>query len=215
MENFNQSKSLNSTTHPPGMQLCMIVQADVLALFLRLLSQGFAVTVQPGCSIRDLLCLQLGIREEYLDERIQTIFLNGNAVDDVDSTIVENDATLALSGAMPGLAGATLRKGGILATMRNSISHKNVMTSAQQTGKTVIIKFFNLVTKDLGPPFIQQGVWLRAKQLHDFVASNLEILERGCKSAKLDGQDIKVNQILGIDVGDNLVNLKLKTDSKS
>jgi len=198
-----------------GKQILFLVKPALIPVFFQLLGQGFTVNVRTGVSVKDLVCGQLGINESYFEERIQTILLNARAVDDVNSSIVSEGSTLALSGAMPGLVGVTLRRGGFYAAMRSEISHDKIKFSAQQGKGPVIIKLFNLVVKQLGPNFLQQGVWLKAKQLHDFVASNLEILERGCKSAKLDGQDIKVNQILGIDFGDNLVNLKLKTESKS
>jgi len=70
-----------------------------------------------GCSIRDLLCGQLALQDEYLDNRIHTFFLNGKAVDDVDSTLVTGGAVLALSSAMPGIMGDCLRKGGLYALM--------------------------------------------------------------------------------------------------
>jgi hypothetical protein len=198
-----------------GKQILFLVKPALVPVFFQLLGQGFTVNVRTGISVKDLVCRQLGINEAYLEERIQTILLNAKAVDDVNSTIVREGSTLALSGAMPGLVGVTLRRGGFYAAMRSQISHDKIEFNAQQGKGRVIIKLFNLVVKELGPDFLQQGVWLRAKQLHDFVVSNLGILEQGCKSAKLDGQDIKVNQILGIDFSDNLVNLKLKTESKS
>ena len=62
---------------------------------------------------------QLGISESYLNERVQTIFLNGRAVDDLFGEVVGNNSTIALSAAMPGLAGAVFRKGGMLSSLRN------------------------------------------------------------------------------------------------
>jgi hypothetical protein len=96
----------------------MCLEDELIPRFFQLLQQGFAVKVQAGCSVKTLLCEQLGLSPEYLEERIQTIFLDGRPVDDVNSAIIEDGSTLALSAAMPGLAGATLRKGGYYAPMR-------------------------------------------------------------------------------------------------
>jgi len=94
------------------------------------------VNIQTGCSVKELICNQLGIAEDYLEKRIQTIFLNAKAVDDLDSTIVSDDSTLALSGAMPGLVGVTMRRGGFYASLRNQISHdKNLSVSHRGDGQ--------------------------------------------------------------------------------
>jgi len=91
------------------MKLCIVITDELLPRFFKLLEQGFFVTTTTGCSIKDLLCKQLSIDEEYLDKRIQTLFLDGKPVDKVEKAYLHNEATLALSGAMPGLVGATLR----------------------------------------------------------------------------------------------------------
>jgi len=70
------------------------------------------ISATVGCSIKNLLCNQFDITPEYLSDRISTIFLNGKPVDDVESAIIKDNSILALSGAMPGLVGATFRKGG-------------------------------------------------------------------------------------------------------
>ena len=70
-------------------RLTLIVNARVVPLFFQLLGHGFYVNVQTGCSVKELLCNQLGIHEDYLAQRIQTIFLNAKVVDDVKSAIKE------------------------------------------------------------------------------------------------------------------------------
>ena len=86
--------------------LSLTVASDRLSLFSPLLGQGFSLKVRTGCSIRELLCRQLGVRADYVDQRIQTIFLDGKTVDDVDTAMIRQDSTLALSAALPGLAGS-------------------------------------------------------------------------------------------------------------
>ena len=68
--------------------------------------------------------MTLGLSPEYVDKRIQTLFLNGKAIDNPDTALLKEDSTLALSAAMPGLLGATLRKGSYYARMRNEISYQ-------------------------------------------------------------------------------------------
>ena len=211
MENFNQSENDQSFVQPPAMNLCLIVSNDLIPLFLRLLSQGVIIFIQTGSSLKDLLCGQLSIQEEYLDERIKTIFLNSKAVDDVNSAIVESDSTLALSGPMPGLAGATFRRGGFFSGMRSQISYDKSLSSAPKGTGKIRLKLFNLVVKELGPTFLERGVWIKQKQLQDFISENVDQLTRGCISAKIDGQDIESTEISNIDFTSMMVQLQVTT----
>jgi hypothetical protein len=70
--------------------------------------------VRAGYTVREVLCGHLGVDPNFLERHIQTIFHDGKAVDDLDSEAVKDGSTLALSAAMPGLAGAILRRQGIL-----------------------------------------------------------------------------------------------------
>jgi hypothetical protein len=212
MENFNQSESNPSQTQPSAMQLCMVIRDDLVPLFFRLLSQGVVMYVQAGSSIRELVCGQLGIREDYLDERIQTIFLNSKAVDDVDSTIVENGSTLALSGPMPGLAGATLRRGGLFSGMRSQISYDKSLSNAQKSTGKIYLKLFNLVVKELGPTFLQKGVWIPGKRLKQFTLENLDNLQTNFTSVQLDGKAFEISELAKMDVNDKMVLLQIKTN---
>ena len=211
MENFSQSHNKQSSVQPPAMQLCLVVRDDLVPLFLRLLSQGVVEFIQAGSSIKELLCGQLNIQEEYLDERIKTIFLNSKAVDDVESSIVENESTLALSGPMPGLAGATFRRGGFFSGMRSQISYDKTLSSAPKGTGKIRLKLFNLVVKELGPTFLERGVWLKQKQIQDFISDNADQLMQGCISAKLDEKEIEPAELADIDFTSMLVQLQVKT----
>ena len=82
-------------------QIILEVKTRILPLFYQLLEQGFRMTVPVNCSVKELLCQHLNVQEDYLEKRIQTLILNGKAVDDVNSATVGEGSTLALSGAMP------------------------------------------------------------------------------------------------------------------
>ena len=84
--------------------LSLTIPSRVLPLFFPLFQKGVLIKILSGSSIRDLIVNNLGISDDYLEERIQTIFLNGKAVDDLQATIVPDGAIMALSAAMPGLA---------------------------------------------------------------------------------------------------------------
>jgi hypothetical protein len=125
--------------------------------FRGLLADGFEVEAETGVSLSDLLQRQFSLDPAYVAGRLSTIFLDGHPVDDLEGTIVRDGATLALSAAMPGLVGATLRRGGALAPMRAAISHREAPGAARGTGR-VRVKLFNLVLDDLGAFFLERGI---------------------------------------------------------
>ena len=68
----------------PRVSLSLTLDPDKIQGFFPLLQRGFMVKVQIGCSIKTILCEQFGLDPEYVEDRIQTIFLDGKMVDDID-----------------------------------------------------------------------------------------------------------------------------------
>jgi hypothetical protein len=176
-------------------KISLTVTPDRLSFFSPLLGQGFTLTIRTGISVRDLLCLQIGVSDDYLDQRIQTIFLDGKVVDNVDTAVIRQGSTLALSAAMPGLAGATLRRGGAYAAMRGQISHKNNTVDDSAENGTVMLKLFNLVALELGPMFLKQGIWIDGKNLKNFFERVPDFFWDGCLNAEINGISQNVRKI--------------------
>src|SRR5512136_62125 len=125
-------------------QISLTVNDSLIPASSQLMQNGFWIKGNVGCSVKAFLCEQFGLSPEYLEKRIQTIFLNGDAVDDVEKAVVEDGTTLSLSAAMPGLAGAVLCKGGYYAAMRDQISCKEQQPSISGQPGKVLIKLFNM-----------------------------------------------------------------------
>lgn len=193
-----------------GPRVCMTLSSRLLPRFFGLLSAGFTVIVKAGCSINELLGREFDIPEAYIDDRIQTIFLNGKAVDDSKSAMILDGATLALSAAMPGMVGSTFRKGGTFAGMRSQISHEANQSKLYDRQIEVKLKLFNLIAKEIGQNFLERGVWLEGKQVQDFLSGNFDILNQECKSITLDDQDINLSKLAVQDLTDKSVFLKVK-----
>jgi hypothetical protein len=138
------------------------------------------------------------IEQDYLDKRIQTIFLNGKPVDDVNSAIVKDGSAISLSAAMPGLAGATMRRGGVLAAMRSRISYVPGETSCDSCEGKVTVKFFNLISRELGPEFLNRGIIIPGKTFSDFISTNREIITAGLFLAETDGVKIETEKFFNI-----------------
>jgi hypothetical protein len=132
-------------------------------LFTGLLQQGVVLPAATGCSLWSFLVDQLGIAPEYVRERISTIFLDGDVVDSLERAVVRDGSVLALSAAMPGLAGATLRRDGFYAAMRSAITHRaEAAESGAPAAGAVRVKLFNLLIPELGPALLARGVVLEA-----------------------------------------------------
>jgi len=164
--------------------------------FSSILQAGFKVNVHTGSSIRDLLCNQFDVNPDYVEDRIRTAFLNGKPVDDFSTAIMESGATLALSAAMPGLVGATFRKGGDLAVFRGTITHRRGDTIVEERLGVVSIKLFNLLAKEIGLTFLKRGVMVDSDTARWFFSDPPDAFRRGCKSILVKGEDIHMDQLL-------------------
>jgi hypothetical protein len=137
----------------------MVLPLEQLSAFSQLLQQGIWLRVQTGCSVASLLTEQFGITENYIVERITTLFLDYKPIDDLETVYVNDGSTLALSSAMPGLVGTTMRRGSHLAAMRGEISFQTGQKVESGIGR-IRIKLFNLVMAELGATFLAHGVSL-------------------------------------------------------
>ena len=138
--------------------LNLVARSDQITGFIKLIQSGFRMQVKTGLSIKELLCDHLGISDDYLHNRIQTIFIDGKAVDNEDNAWVYDGARIALSAAMPGLVGATFRKGGQYASFRGTISYTEPKNSGVKGEGEITLVFFNMVANELGPAFLQKGI---------------------------------------------------------
>lgn len=112
--------------------------------------------LEAGVPLREILCGQWGIPADYVAGRISTIFLNAKPVDDLE-VIVADGSVLALSAAMPGLVGATMRRGGVLGAFRCGISHRGAGTADPVRSGWIRVKLFNMIAEEMGGHFLRLG----------------------------------------------------------
>jgi hypothetical protein len=174
----------------PRTTLSLMMKSDLFEEFLPLLQQGVWVIARVGCSLEELLGSQWGISPEYVAQRITTIFLNGRAIDDVTSAIVTDSSTIALSGAMPGLVGATMRRGGYYAAMRSGITYTETGTGGGARAGTIRVKLFNLLLRELGPLLLRRGIILTGEELAAFMARTSDSFRHGSVTALLNGDPV-------------------------
>jgi hypothetical protein len=174
----------------PYPHLAFVVEEPLIARFFLLLQQGVRIQRRVGCSVDAFLREELGIGPATI-EKIQSIMLDGKPVDDIGMALIREGSALALSAAMPGLVGATLRRGGAYSSFRSAITyHETGKTCAPAEG-WIVVKIFNLLMSELGPDLLRTGVLLRSADLIGFLIERKEEFRQGC-SATLDGKLIDI-----------------------
>jgi len=167
----------------------------LISVFFPLFQQGVMLQARSGSSIRGVLCRQYGIADEYLDNRINTLFLDGKAVDDVDSASIKEGAVLSLSASMPGFVGAALRKGGFYAGMRDSVTHTEENATLDRGIGFFVLKLFNMTIRELGPRFLNSGIRIKAHRLDQFFGEKSDKFWDGCRSVLLDQREIPLAEL--------------------
>ena len=185
----------------------------LLSRFTALFSKGVVVRARTGCSLRDFIVEQLGVPEQYLEQRIQTIFLNGKAVDDYQTALVTDDASLALSAAMPGLVGAVFRRGGYYAGLRNTVTYQRDGTTACAMDGSVTVKLFNLTVKEIGPLMLTNGVRVAGKDLQGLLEQFAADFQAGCRQVLLDDRPISLDELSAQLAGFETVDLQVSEPS--
>lgn len=195
---------------PVGRSIEVQLAPELLRIFFPLFQEGVEVKVKAGCSIRELLIEQFGIAAEYISSRITTVFLNHRAVDNMDSALIYDGAVLALSGAMPGLVGATMRSGGYYAAMRGGMTYDNAAEAPEVKPGAIKLKLFNLLLAELGPRLMSRGILLSAERWQEFLAQQPEQLR--VRGYWLDGRPLPVAQLRSeknLPSGTELIELKV------
>ncbi len=175
---------------------CIIFQmrtaAGALEKMAILLQSGFQVQVEGAVGIGDFLEGLHGFTRQYIHERVQTIFVNGLAEDDLNRKIQAGD-TLALSAAMPGLAGAIFRRGGRHASLR-TVVHEEGVAKTVASGY-VTVKLFNMIGTEAGTLLLKQGIVLSGKILAKFLDWQKDRLLPSVKRIERNGVSLQIDQL--------------------
>jgi hypothetical protein len=126
--------------------------------------------------------------------------MDGKPVDDIDTAIVTDGVTIALSSAMPGLVGATMRSGGPLASLRASISYKPSRHIQDLSSGTIRLKLFNSVMGELGEQFLRKGVRVESSVLAEWLWSRPEDFRRRQCNVSINGNEHMIEILKIIDL---------------
>jgi len=141
------------------------LRRDDLGLLAPALQQGLQWSVPAGISLQQLFVDHWRLDPDFVARRISTIFLDGHPVDDLAAARIRPGAHLALSGAMPGLVGAVMRRGGLLGSLRSGITHRETAADVGGGETRITVRLFNLLIPELGPQLLALGPTIRAGDL--------------------------------------------------
>ncbi len=211
LKNDQSSSASNKSGDIPAINLSMVVNDKMVPIFFQLLGHGFSMNVQTGCSVKELLCQQFRIPEDYLDERIKTIFLDAKVVDDASSAIVNDGSTFLFQ--VPCRASSELFCEVEAFMLPCAARFPMIKTKPlhERAGK-ITLKLLNLVVKELGPAFLEQGIWFNGEKLQEFIKYHLGELKSGGAASELNGELIDINNLLELDWDDKTVFLQVRSE---
>lgn len=178
-----------------AINLCLCVEEHLVPGMLQLLQIGFLVKTRVGCSIKEFLCGQQHLPAAYMTNRVDTVFLDGKPVDDFDSAAIRDGSTLALSGAMPGLAGTVMRRGSSYAAFRHSITYREKNRHSPRIEGMVRLKLFNMVLKELGPYFLEKGIFVGASHLNALLMEQSNDFRPACREILLNHRPVDFSHL--------------------
>lgn len=185
------------------------VDPESLSLFTTVLQSGIEVMSHKGEMIGQFLDKFPGFTLDYLADTVQTIFLNGTALDDLTTPFPADNPVLALSAAMPGLAGAIFRRNSFHAALRTDTGSGESVEESQEPVR-VTLKLFNSIAVERGPEFLASGVLIKGAHLANFFDKRATLLQR-IRVASLNDTSIDPSELSRIGSSHNRVHLTITT----
>jgi len=181
----------------PSVEMTIIVAQSRLSLIRLVFGYGIQFETPAGTRVSDFLQQALCTDADYIENRIQTLFMDGRAVDDPESEEIHNPCTLAVSAAMPGVFGAAFRKQGTYSGLRQHCSEIRQNKNKVQQGRivAVTVKCFNQVAADLGNQLLETGVVMEIKDFLDFWTRQGSILEKDNPEVQINHTKIHAGEV--------------------
>ena len=177
--------------------LVIRAEAQALAALTPLAREGFGVTVAASRPLRDTLTEDLDLCPDCVEMRIQTVFLDGSPVDDIDADFARPGSTLALAGALPGVAGIAMRRGSPVGVFREGITHHAAQgLPASSKSLRLTLKLFNSVAVECLGRVLARGVLVRSGRLAELLEADADTLADA--SFSLNGQPLNRAGVISV-----------------
>ncbi len=203
------SVTIMQTTQPYPI-ITLTVAPQQIKRLATLLQRGFLIPCPNPVSLETLLLGLPGFNREYIHNRIETIFINGSAADSLAYSL-EPGSTVALSAAMPGLAGAIFRKGGPHAGLRTLPPPARSENHGRHA--FVTLKLFNMVADDTVQPLLRQGILMKHATLARFFRNRAEQLQHILFAISINSTMIPLNKTVQLPDNEDTFLVRAKTDT--
>jgi len=127
-----------------------------------ILQSGACMPMTVGIPLHLLLRQELELSEKQL-RHVDALIMNGMPVDD-QSTIVPDNARLALAAGLPGIAGLAMKQGSAVRALRGGITHAPGGKANPCVG-TICLSLYSLVLPLLAGHFLRRGIIVEAAQI--------------------------------------------------
>lgn len=178
-------------------QLTLTLTPETLTGFASLFQHGILYPVSQPVPLVPFLLALPGFTGDYIEKTVQTIFIDGIAADSLDRDLTAG-STLALSAAMPGLAGAIFRRQGIHGSLRSQPQEQK--KSGGAAAGLITLKLFNSIATDRIQDLLTAGVLVGGKAFHDF-AGMRESLFQPPVMVQYEGQRVEYSALLPLVAG--------------
>ncbi len=189
--------------------IVLLVEPEVLTRFTTLLQNGIYLEAEQGKTIGGLLNTLPGFTEGYVNQRVQTIFLNGLPADDLQQQLFGTEAVIALSAAMPGLAGAIFRKDGVHSSLRTETAAKLSQTAPSDQSIKIRLKLFNMIAREKGAQILDDGCMIMASALEKFLAYRPPLLA-GIKEITINDRSTDPHVLTSLLQPEQMIQLTVK-----
>ncbi|SKA74508.1 hypothetical protein [Desulfobaculum bizertense] len=159
------SLSRNFSSNSPENPFSLTLRRSAAGLFRLALQHGVFIGLQGSTCLRALLEETFKVETSYVEKNINTIFIDGHPVDNIDTATLTPGCELALSGALPGICGITMGKNSPIAKMRCGIAYTETKEHTEEQFPLFKLKLFNFIARDLGPRAFAAGIGISADRL--------------------------------------------------
>lgn len=150
-------------------RLTLYLSEGSIDKFVYLLQSGIRVKSTTGELLGLFLEKLPGFSVDYIIDEVQTIFLDGTAIDDLQTPLTGESPVVALSAAMPGLSGAIFRRNSIHAALRTVTANTNTPENSAPQPIDVTLKLFNAIAREKGPQLLREGITIRSASVLDYL----------------------------------------------
>lgn len=176
-----------------------------------LLQQGVNLAVTVELPLREVLVNGVGLPPDFVEQEVETVFLDGHPVDDIDAQYVHDGARISLASGLPGAAGIAMRRNSPYAALRGAITAGASQAERAPCPGTVAVRLFGMVMQKAADSLLARGVQAQAAA----VGQILPLIDEG--AYWLDGAPISKADLMGrlAHLGDATIDVQATTPQEA